>query len=876
MFLKLIIFVLFLPLLLIAQEEAVIFANIDEALSNLSHPDYHVRASASKYLWETANLEQLQAHAGSKDPEVRFRIKEITMDMISEIGPDTPEEVKTLVKEFHGAEPQRKAEIINLLIKLEAYPQIFSIFHHLDDSDFKEDLTPKISYLVKPAVSHFMQNGEIEKALEVLDLANSNTENARLWAAISLLGDSEQDVIKAFGELQTPSDLDKKRHLAVLRTSGNLDKAKELALEMEDEAFIAGLAIREGDLQEYFTWWKRENTDPKINQDFLNAFEARFLGNWESMNQYEVALTAASKTGKKHKTRAIMHFIALGKNSSAFSLANEEEKLRLTKYLSGSARYEEFFNLFDYPFGEQPSEEWINKNISNSDGEWWFDSALEGLGVLGETLRELGGSSALDAMLDPLWKEAKKDAAIRFNFLTQLHSQGYTKQALRYASEILEGNEIKLKRIFISSNDIHQYLWQISTELFPHFSFSDHITLILSSTGGNIEGEELLENVEALISTVEKDCEENPNDSRRESHLASLYTYIGYKDKVLKFLEGQYQENQSTQNANQLMNQYVFLGREKEAAELALKQNEINSDKQDLMKLHLAGIMEKGGLLEESNENIEKYNEKALDDPRALNLALSVFKSNSLPKYVKQYLDKGLNVTNPEENHGTMYNAFLEHGKEYYANEGEHYMAAIFGEACILETLKKNYESGNRIIDMLMLFRYKTDLSWAQYYAKEGNKPKLAAKIIGNLAQQWKGNGIIADDLYPIMRKLGYNSLLKKSLEDNLNLFQETIALYPKAYGLKNTVAWLASRAVMELPTANKYIKEALISAPRRAAYLDTAAEVYFAMGDRKKALNYSKRAWQDSQLSQLYEDAEMIKAQYYHFKDDPLPQAQK
>lgn len=92
------------------------------------------------------------------------------------------------------------------------------------------------------------------------------------------------------------------------------------------------------------------------------------------------------------------------------------------------------------------------------------------------------------------------------------------------------------------------------------------------------------------------------------------------------------------------------------------------------------------------------------------------------------------------------------------------------------------------------------------------------------------------------------------------------IEKYPKSHNSRNTAAWFASRARINLSQAEKYLTEAIHVSPEQAAYLDTMAELKFAQGDRKAALEWSER----SVCFAPFED--MIRFQYERFRTAPLP----
>ena len=98
------------------------------------------------------------------------------------------------------------------------------------------------------------------------------------------------------------------------------------------------------------------------------------------------------------------------------------------------------------------------------------------------------------------------------------------------------------------------------------------------------------------------------------------------------------------------------------------------------------------------------------------------------------------------------------------------------------------------------------------------------------------------------------------------------IERFPDGDNTRNTAAWLASRARMRLPEAEKHLQAALAENPGQAAYLDTMAEVRFAMGDRAGAVKWSDRALLHYPLIDTPYDT-MIRKQQHRFRHHPLPE---
>ena len=88
---------------------------------------------------------------------------------------------------------------------------------------------------------------------------------------------------------------------------------------------------------------------------------------------------------------------------------------------------------------------------------------------------------------------------------------------------------------------------------------------------------------------------------------------------------------------------------------------------------------------------------------------------------------------------------------------------------------------------------------------------------------------------------------LKRNSKIGCQRLEDSVRSYAKAHTTYNSAAWMASRASRDLDDALEKIRTALSMRPKQAAYLDTMAEVWFAKKNREKAVEWSRKAVQDS-----------------------------
>jgi tetratricopeptide (TPR) repeat protein len=163
----------------------------------------------------------------------------------------------------------------------------------------------------------------------------------------------------------------------------------------------------------------------------------------------------------------------------------------------------------------------------------------------------------------------------------------------------------------------------------------------------------------------------------------------------------------------------------------------------------------------------------------------------------------------------------------------------------------------------------------------ENGKRQQALKLLDSCQRLIPGSGSLADDFFPALRHAGIDQQYKKWFEQSYQHVLASCKLFPKAHNTHNTAAWLASRAVLRLDDALDHAQIAVTLRPVQGAYLDTMAEVWFAKGDRKKAIEWSEKAIAASishaqgtprSEGRVLSNYNELNKQWDRFKDEPMP----
>jgi len=176
--------------------------------------------------------------------------------------------------------------------------------------------------------------------------------------------------------------------------------------------------------------------------------------------------------------------------------------------------------------------------------------------------------------------------------------------------------------------------------------------------------------------------------------------------------------------------------------------------------------------------------------------------------------------------------------------------------------------------------RYRAEFCHGMMMLNQGGQTEGLRRL--DIARQLiPGDGALADDFFPALRNKIPVKTYQGWFDESYAHIEAVSKDYPQSHNSHNTAAWLAARAVRNLDEAYAHAQKAVSSMPNQGAYLDTMAEVWFARGDRQKALMWSKKAIAASishaggsprALPMVYANYQQLSKQYEHFKNDPLP----
>lgn len=854
----------------------------------LANESYRAREEATKGLWDLGEIGMaaIEKGAQSEDPEVAYRSKILLQRILTGITPDTPKKVVDLVSKYFRSGTNGKRGVFEDLLTERAYVQILRIYRFEKDEPARKACAEFVEKAVLPATLSALVDGRAEDGEEILRLAPVTDQNARRLAALlrtegrldAEIASSEQS-LKFDSNGEVPEDMKEAAlyHLALLRSKGDFTKAKDLAEKMKRDDLVAGLALFEGDPIPYLKWYMDRQEESPVVRIHAETVLNRWQGNDVEAERLMQKMAKEAAAGGEQERDALLSLLLNGNlklgiplvessnKDSAFGYyetvelplkalevfgytgtAEEKkvwaeerfEELRKNWAESESSRYEVLtIASFLYTRGEKVEGTALMKSLSEIAWKQGRTNWLEFIGRLndlGGSLYELGFVLASEKVTKE--SDAKKDVEV----ISHLFGEG--ESAVRLWNRLESIEEDKSKRVlllgavygfvYMEDERLQQVLAALEGKADAEAGLAAGGGGGLQMLGDLLEAAEFRDDSSVALSLLERltklgDAEE------WQKKLASYYGYVSDWDKAI------------------------------DSYEKILKAEPTN-----LRYLALyGGAKIRAGKPEDAVEPLKKVEQYGLDEPiRLLRLAIDVERSGAVEES-ERYWRQLLGSNAPSD-------WYWQSATSYYAKQARRKkqwrIAAAFSEVDAMQYIKGRSTFVNPVT--FIRKRFTADLYRGLALLEEGDKER-GMKLLRSSFEILNGDGILADDYFPLLREAGVIEEHDRNFEIVYKRIEDSIKAFPQAHNTYNSAAWMASRASRRLDEAHEHIRKAVSMRPKQAAYLDTMAEVWFAKKNREKAVEWSSKAVLKSYHGGSSSDAGVgLREQYDRFKDGEFP----
>ena len=292
---------------------------------------------------------------------------------------------------------------------------------------------------------------------------------------------------------------------------------------------------------------------------------------------------------------------------------------------------------------------------------------------------------------------------------------------------------------------------------------------------------------------------------------------------------------------------------------------------------YYAGILLRLGENEKADALLREFDRKSLDEPVRLARMAQILESHGAWERAAVYWRRILMTDDPSTSpimrdylSSSCWEIAAEQMVLNAKNKKQWKLAAAASVVPNIDFFELGKDDENPIFSLRRAF----DIMFYQALREmeEGSKRQgedLLSEAFGLVV----GDGLLADNFFPILREAGYSKLHDQFFEESFAQIKKSIEAFPRGHNAYNGAAWLASRASRRLDEAEVYANTALELRPRQAAYLDTMAEVWFARHDREKAIMWSNKSVKNARGARHTRESGVgLRAQHDRFLTGPFP----
>ncbi len=856
-------------------------AAVAEAVTRLSDDSFKIREAATQDLWELGEqaLPELQRAAESDDPEAAIRARELIRKIELGILPDSSAEIVQLVMRYDRGNPDERRAVIGELKSLRAWRQILKLYALEKDEESLAVIEPQVRGVAIDAARDCVIADEPDIAGALSYLRMARPEPPELMAMASL----HRATGTLAAELEKARDLEgRDGHLwrfALHAAAGNVKEASA-------SAELAGLELASARLQllagDPLPWIKVAPAPPQTISamalpDYRDLVIRRWQGKEIKPDMLRHMRRMARGGDEDDQAKSLRLLFLAGDHAEAEKLLAAQDPTAAFYYFETGERIEEALKVFGLDPAKPDYKAWAMKRfrvlIDEPDDE---ENELLELSMLGYFLERRGLMKELqEAFVVPLEELARTDQEIFIRTASRLFSGPYGSVTASTAWPV-----IRAAATYAGDDEVR---WmQVVENLFDNYREPDRLWTWIGTVKPGLSRLERMELLCRLYTRLP-----DPDDARGKffddawaaiqkaegiDRLTQLGQFLDLSNMLrLKdspnFLKGMrllFEEDPDAAAERFAGNHYSTVGRWAEAAEEWMRLVKLRPGYPSLRAYAAASYRRAG------NESAAAAQERlielmAMGETEVLHdCAVAFALAGDFERARTWWRRAAVECTNDTD---SFLQALHYLSQDAFAT-GQWGLAAAFAEALALQEAMSGRASYGIPISYGVSgdLRTRIDADLARNFMQLGRNRAAAVEGIKTAAAMPYADLSLADSFFAPMREAGLVREHDEAFERLWKNLEKRIETFPDNDNTRNSAAWLASRANRRLDEALKHVGKALENHPRQAAYLDTMAEVHFALGDRAKAVDYSNRA-----IMEEAEDPQIIR-QHERFKSGPFP----
>jgi len=839
-------------------------------INQLASPIYLTRKNATETLWKmgTSALPALKKSLQGDHPEIAFRAKELILYISAGVLFDSPKEVKKLVLQYSQSKPEDKTIILKKLARLGQWKQVL----HLAELEKDPDTQARISNIVQASALGAARNAIAQEnytlANDILQLAAKNPSTSLSYAWYLYHQGKLTHSLKEASPLW-------KLHL--YRASGNLPEAITAAEQAGNNSVADALRILQGNPLPWLEHTLQNSAKDPIYATSCQIQIAKLKGHNKKADSFAKELKRLSKN-EDDTSRVITSLAINGYRKEAISRLIKHDPDAAFFYYEAIDTPEHCIPLLGIPSDSKPPyTQWVKKTtqVAIADDD---DVLYERLLTLASFLNSKGYPDHATTVLTPLMSALEKDGSDAwYDILGKMTDYGLSIQALQFVEK--RGPEddayhtaIAHLLLNIPDEDLAN-IWSALKAQHPNDPFQTFRDVTLLS-GQRPDPDHLTDKIhERLLAEVK-----GKNKSTQDARVSALFHLALHRHALptAARLADRIAEKNPTWKNIQIYMLSSLRRWEKLATLCAAIHQKTPGDLNNLTRYYIAlrGL----GETKKASAIFKKILLISLGDPETLNNIASVINRAGFSEKATELWQSALRMSTPGSlQFDNSINYLLFYTSSLY-KKNQWLVTSSIAEVAAQLTMRG--QSNIRLYDALQI-RFNADFPRGMHLLQSGHRSAAIAQLdtAHNLIP---GAGILAEDFFPSLRNAGVDEKYEQWFTQSYQNMEHACRFYPLDHNTHNTTAWLASRSLRKLDSALIHAKTALSLRPNQAAYLDTMAEIYFAKGDREKAIQWSEKAVAAStahpnghpqKQSSVFSNYTQLSIQLKRFKTSPLPQ---
>ena len=822
----------------------------EEMIRNLASESFAVREDASDALWAEGEQAEdaLREAAGSRDPEMALRARDLLRKIDLGITPDTDPEIIELTEGYGQANQSRKTTIIHELRRMRAWRQILRLYASETDASTRENLARMIDGIALHAARERIASGDQDGAREYLEMVRDRESGMILLAAFHRATGTLEEELAAVGE---PSGVEDWKWLNALhRVAGDARLAADSAWALGDLRLAAAMEMLLGDP---LPWLAHAGGGENVRW-YGAAAAARWRGDPEIPELDRIRRQMRSPDDST-RLRGMAHLFLLGEMEVAWrsyerehpddafvhydSLEQLGDALRMLGLDPDEPDYEGYLG----PILERACQPPGGLDGAGDDGG--RDEDVQRLVVFCNFLERRGGDRVLDHVVMPALLEFAEEHAPRFTdlmsemFATPSLRVGAPEFAMRVAAEWAGEDEVRWDEMIIAAfGEEPGYLrWRdLLVKVAPDAGRGEIMRGMLASFGYTRDGEEIHQH---WMDAVWAHYEAGEDTSAVVESLEFLLGNVTDIELIerLRGLNGDGDENQGVTYGNLLVD--TAAGRWEKVADVFLMQIASLAERGDAradLHAYAAVCLRNAGRDEEAGVHETWVEALVLGEARANQAVAQAYAFGRDYERATHWYRRAIMESEPSGSHFTQ--ALVAFTTELL----EHRQFAL-AAACTEVLAQMEGADIGLAITPFSYTRLRQQADFARALSLPREREDEARRLLREAHAIIPTDGALADYFFPSLLESGFPDLHDELFETSWRILMDSLKRFPDSDNTMNTAGWFASRSVRRLDEAKVLQQRALEIHPRSPAYLDTMGEIYFAMGNREEAVRWGTLA---------------------------------